>query len=57
MYFQARGHEVLEASTGSEGVRMFLDEKVDCVITDIIMPDMNGLDAIRKIRKKAEGCQ
>lgn len=44
------GHEVVvSAATGSELVEQCLSTRPDLVITDIKMPDMDGLDAARQI--------
>jgi CheY-like chemotaxis protein len=43
-------HEVLSASDGNEGVALCLARRPDIVITDIIMPDREGIDTIREIR-------
>jgi CheY-like chemotaxis protein len=45
------GYEVLEASTAMEALRMLKQSAVDLVITDIVMPDMDGLELIRETRK------
>ncbi|MEI6125049.1 MAG: response regulator [Pseudomonadota bacterium] len=47
------GHEVREASSGDEGIRLFNERKADLVITDIIMPDKDGMETIIEIRRKA----
>jgi len=39
------------AEDGEEAVELFTDNKYDLVIMDIIMPLMDGVDAIRAIRK------
>ncbi len=39
-----------EASTGSEAFTILQNNKIDIVITDIRMPDGNGLDLIQQIR-------
>ncbi|MCD4736993.1 MAG: response regulator [Bacteroidales bacterium] len=40
------------AENGLEGLRLYEEKKPDLVITDIMMPVMNGLDMIDRIRKK-----
>jgi DNA-binding response OmpR family regulator len=47
----ARGYAVLTAENGEEGVRMAEREAPDMIILDIMMPEMNGFEACRKIRK------
>jgi DNA-binding NtrC family response regulator len=44
------GYRVVEASGGREGVRKVREQPVDLVITDIRMPDLDGLDMVREIR-------
>lgn len=38
-----------EADTGSVAIERYLELKPDLVTMDIIMPEMNGIDAVRKI--------
>ncbi len=45
------GHIVFEADNGNAGIRMVRDETVDVVVTDIIMPDKDGLETITELRK------
>lgn len=45
------GHEVIEASTGLEAVQRYKASKPDAVLLDITMPDMDGLQALKEIRK------
>ena len=45
------GYEVIEAATGSQAVEMYQSDKPDMVLLDITMPDMDGLTALREIRK------
>jgi diguanylate cyclase (GGDEF)-like protein len=42
--------EVYEASNGAIGLEMFKEHNPDIVITDIRMPEMNGLDMARQIK-------
>ena len=44
------GYEIVEAANGFEALRLLPRENVDLVITDINMPDINGLELIRYIR-------
>ena len=43
--------EVFEAETAIVGLQMIKAEKFDLIIMDIQMPQMNGLDAMRKLRE------
>jgi len=43
--------EVVEASSGFEALRLLPRGPYDCVITDINMPDINGLELVNFIRK------
>jgi DNA-binding response OmpR family regulator len=45
------GYEVREASDGSEGARLARDERPALVITDILMPNKEGLEVIRELRE------
>lgn len=44
------GHEIAEAADGGAGVVACAEAQPDLVITDVIMPRMNGVDAILAIR-------
>ena len=46
------GYEVDLASNGKEGMELFEKESTDLVITDIIMPDKEGLEIILEMKKK-----
>jgi len=43
------GHSVTEAENGSEGISQYRDSVPDIVITDIVMPDMDGLETIQAL--------
>jgi two-component system chemotaxis response regulator CheY len=46
-------YQVVEAANGFEALRILPREAVDLVITDINMPDINGLELINFIRNNA----
>lgn len=48
------GHEVVEASNGSAAYELFLEQEFDLAVLDIVMPEDDGLELCRKIRKRSE---
>jgi YesN/AraC family two-component response regulator len=46
------GYEVATASNGREGMELFEKNKPDLLITDIIMPEKEGLETIFELRRK-----
>jgi DNA-binding response OmpR family regulator len=45
------GYQVIESGDGHEAMRLWREQGVDLVITDIHMPDKDGLEVIRELRK------
>src|SRR5687767_15052739 len=54
MILEYEGYEVLEASSGPDGVTMAEREAPDLVFLDIKMPGMDGLDALQRIKASNE---
>ena len=45
------GHTVIEARGGTEGLALFPHAHVELAITDIVMPDKDGLEVLRELRR------
>lgn len=52
---ELEGHEVVEASSGEEALRLVRERPVDVVLTDIRMPGMHGVELHRHIRRERPG--
>lgn len=46
------GYSVEEAIDGMDGMRKLEGAAYDCIITDINMPNMNGIELIKKVRSQ-----
>lgn len=51
LQLQKLGHRVVIASDGLEAARLLHDHSFDLVITDVIMPDRDGLELILELKK------
>ncbi len=49
------GYEVLEASNGKEGLRLFRQQSCDLVITDIFMAEEDGIETIIDLKTQKTG--
>ncbi len=52
IYLTSDGYNVLEAYNGNEAINIIENNEVHLVLMDIMMPDMDGLTALIKIREK-----
>ncbi len=51
---QSIGFEMIEAAQGKEGIEKAVKFQPDLIITDILMPDMNGLEMTQELRKQPQ---
>jgi len=47
------GYEVMEAENGTQALAAIGTKRIDCLITDVNMPEMNGVDLVRRLRESA----
>lgn len=45
------GYDVVEAENGAEGIQRFHEKPADMIITDIIMPEKEGIETIIELKK------
>lgn len=54
LFLQQRGHSVSFELDGREGLAKFKADDFDAVICDIVMPDREGIETIREIRRLSQ---
>ena len=53
-YLKAAGYEVLTAADGVKGLAAARREKPDLIVLDLMLPEMDGLDVCRTLRRESE---
>ena len=48
------GHEIIQASDGKEALQLLQGKKVDLVIADVNMPNMDGIALVKSLREQAD---
>lgn len=49
-------YRVIEAEDGVQGLELVISEMPDCVITDVMMPEMDGIELCKKIKTNDKTC-
>lgn len=48
---ESKGHAVVTATNGNEGLEKFAERPFDLVVTDIVMPQKEGMETIIELRR------
>jgi len=48
---EREGYEVVDALDGKEGMRLYREAPTDLVITDIVMPEKEGVETIMELKR------
>jgi DNA-binding NtrC family response regulator len=51
-YLRTKGHDVVACDHGEDGIAAFKKENFSLIISDVMLPDMNGLDILKTIKEK-----
>ena len=47
-------YQIIEASNGKKGLEIAIKENPDCIISDVMMPEMDGIEMCDKIKKNEQ---
>lgn len=50
-YLEARGYKVDSAACGSEALELLRKQTYDCILLDVLLPDMNGFALCEDVRR------
>jgi len=51
---ESAGHEVFAAENGADGIELAVNEHPDLILMDVVMPEMSGFQATRKLSRRKE---
>jgi CheY-like chemotaxis protein len=49
-FLSSQGYEVLTVESGTECMNAVTDKKPDVVVLDLLMPEMNGIEVLKRLR-------
>ncbi len=49
-YLEAEGYQVLEATNGQQALEIVQQHQPNCILTDLLMPDVNGFQLLQILR-------
>jgi len=54
MILQGESYQVVIARDGKEGIKKAVEMKPDLILMDVVMPEMNGFEAVKWLRQREE---
>jgi CheY-like chemotaxis protein len=51
-FIEAKGHQIIEAVNGRDGLEMITTHTPDCVLLDLIMPEASGFDLLETLQQQ-----
>ena len=54
IYLQKEGYKVYKAHHGKEALKIFGEKQVDIIVLDVMMPQMDGYEVLKEIRKGSQ---
>ena len=51
-FLETAGYEVIEGSDGDEGLTLAASREPDCMVLDLLMPRVSGMEVLRELHKK-----
>ena len=52
LYLTREGYEITEAGDGREALELALNNDFHCILLDLMMPEMNGIEVAKELRKE-----
>jgi two-component system KDP operon response regulator KdpE len=56
MNLETNGYRVYEAATGNDGLTLAAALKPDIVLSDVGLPDIDGMDTLQRLREWSQSC-
>ena len=53
-YLEAEGFDVVSAGDGEEALRLARERKPDVVVLDVMMPGLDGVEVLRRLRSESD---
>jgi DNA-binding response OmpR family regulator len=53
IYLQKEGYKVFKAHNGKDALKIFGEKQIDIIVLDVMMPQMDGYEVLKELRKSA----